>query len=267
MNVKIKLSILIILLCNVVVFAQKKYTLTGKVTAASDKMPIPGANLIIKDSKTGTITDFDGGFSISVSSGDKLQFSYLGYETKTISITNQSTLNIALSEAGNQLEQVVVIGYGTQKRANVTGSISKVTNTDLDQIPVSRVDDALIGQVAGVNIQQTNPGAGEAPTIKVRGQGSISFSSNPLIVVDGIVLGNDADFLSSLDMNDVESVEILKDASSSSIYGSRGANGVVMVTTKREKKVKPNFLITRIPVTNLYRELIFVYTRKMVKLC
>ncbi|MDG1870722.1 MAG: TonB-dependent receptor [Flavobacterium sp.] len=241
MNVKIKLSILIILLCNVVVFAQKKYTLTGKVTAASDKMPIPGANLIIKDSKTGTITDFDGGFSISVSSGDKLQFSYLGYETKTIAITNQSTLNIALSEAGNQLEQVVVIGYGTQKRANVTGSISKVTNTDLDQIPVSRVDDALIGQVAGVNIQQTNPGAGEAPTIKVRGQGSISFSSNPLIVVDGIVLGNDADFLSSLDMNDVESVEILKDASSSSIYGSRGANGVVMVTTKKGKEGKTKF--------------------------
>ncbi|MBE0393477.1 TonB-linked SusC/RagA family outer membrane protein [Flavobacterium sp. 7E] len=241
MNLKIKLSLLVILLFNVAVFAQKKYTVTGKVTASSDKLPIPGANLIVTNSKAGTVTDFDGAFSISVTSGDKLQFSYLGYETKTIVITNQTVLNVSLTEAGNQLEQVVVIGYGTQKRANVTGSISKVTNTDLDQIPVSRVDDALIGQVAGVNIQQTNPGAGEAPTIKVRGQGSISFSSNPLIVVDGIVVGTDADFLSSLDMNDVESVEILKDASSSSIYGSRGANGVVMVTTKKGKEGPTKF--------------------------
>lgn len=236
MNLKIKLSLLVILLYNISVFAQQKYTLKGKVTSVSDKAPIPGANVLVVNSTGGTVTDLDGSYSISVSSGDKLQFSYIGYTSQTIIITNQKVLNIALSDGQNQLEQVVVIGYGTQKKANLTGSISKVTNKDLDQIPTSRVDDALIGQVAGVNIQQTNPSAGEAPTIKVRGQGSISFSSNPLVVVDGIAVGTDADFLSSLDMNDVDSVEILKDASSSAIYGSRGANGVVMITTKKGKE-------------------------------
>ncbi|MEM9685967.1 MAG: SusC/RagA family TonB-linked outer membrane protein, partial [Bacteroidota bacterium] len=186
-------------------------------------------------------TDFDGNYSIAVKNGDILQFSYLGFITQTIKISGHRSLNITLEEDVNQLDEVVVIGYGTQKKANLTGSISKVVNENLDEIPVARVDDALVGQVAGVNIQMTNPAAGEAPTIRVRGQGSISFDSNPLIVVDGIAVGSDADFLSSLDMNDVESIEILKDASSSAIYGSRGANGVVMITTKKGKEGPTRF--------------------------
>lgn len=235
MNLKIKFTLLVALLFNVVAFSQTSYTLTGTVISASDKAPIPGANVVV-NSKGGTSTDFDGKYSIKVSIGDVVQFSFIGYNNKTVTITDQKTLNVVLTSSESQLEQVVVIGYGTQKKKNLTGSISKVSNKTLDQIPTARVDDALNGQVAGVTILQTNPTAGGAPTIKVRGQGSVSFAGSPLIVVDGVVLGNDADFLGSLDMNNVESIEILKDASSASIYGSRGAYGVVMITNKKGKE-------------------------------
>jgi len=241
MNFKMKLSLIVILLFNVAAFAQGSYTLKGKVISSSDKASLPGVNVMVTSSKVGVQTDFDGNYAISVTSGDVLQFTYMGFATQEVTITNQKSLDITLADGSNQLEQVVVVGYGTQKKGNLTGSISKVTNKDLDQIPVSRVDDALMGQVAGVNIQQTNPTAGGAPTIKVRGQGSISFAGSPLIVLDGVAVGNDADFLGSIDMNTVESVEVLKDASSSSIYGSRGANGVIMITTKKGKEGPTKF--------------------------
>jgi len=235
MNLKIKFTLLVALLFNVVAFSQTSYTLTGKVISGSDNAPIPGANVVV-NSKGGVSTDFDGKYLIKVKSGDVVQFSFIGYVSKTVTITNQKTLDLILTSSENQLEQVVVIGYGTQKKKNLTGAISKVSSKVLDQIPTSRVDDALNGQVAGVTILQTNPTAGGAPTIRVRGQGSVSFAGSPLIVVDGVVLGNDADFLGSLDMNNVDSIEILKDASSSSIYGSRGAYGVVMITSKKGKE-------------------------------
>ena len=241
MNLKIKISLLFVLLLNVGVYAQTSYTLTGKVLSAEDKVPIPGANIIVLNSKSGASTDFDGNYSLVVKPGDKVQFSYIGFKNQVITITNQKALTVSLSSSENQLEQVVIIGYGTQKKANITGSVSKVSNKDLDQIPVSRVDDALNGQVAGVTIQQNNPTAGGAPKIKVRGQGSLSFNGSPLIVVDGVVVGNDADFLGSLDMNSVESVEILKDASSSSIYGSRGSYGVILITSKKGKEGPATF--------------------------
>ncbi|NDP28866.1 MAG: TonB-dependent receptor [Flavobacterium sp.] len=258
MNLKTKLTLIVFFLFNVVVFAQDNYKLTGKVTDAKDNSPIPGVNVQMINSKAGTTTDFDGIYSIVVSKGDKIQFSFIGYASKTITITNEKTLDVKLSGEESQLEQVVVVGYGTQKRSNLTGSISKVTNKTLDQIPVSRVDDALSGQISGINIQQTNPTAGSAPTIKVRGQGSISFNSSPLIVVDGIAVGNDGDFLGSIDMNTVDSVEVLKDASSSSIYGSRGANGVIMITTKKGKEGITKFSYNTytgykfVPSTNIF---------------
>lgn len=241
MNLKMKLSLLVILLFNVAVIAQKRYDLTGKVTAESDSFPIPGVNINIINGQGGVATDFDGEYLISVKKGDEIQFSYLGFDAQSVIITDQKTINIVLREEANQLDQVVIQGYGTIKKSHLTGSISKVKNTALDQIPIARVDDALIGQVAGVNIQQTNPEAGGAPSIKIRGQGSISASSSPLIVVDGIPVGNDSDYLSSIDMNDIESVEVLKDAASTAIFGSRGANGVIMITTKRGKEGPPKF--------------------------
>ncbi|MGB5463797.1 MAG: TonB-dependent receptor [Aureibaculum sp.] len=239
MNLKTKLTIMVILLLNIPLFAQDSYTLTGTVVSQADQSPIPGVTILIQNTSTGTTTDFDGNYSIDVKNGDILQFSYIGFATQSVIITGQTTLNISLAEDVNALDEVVVVGYGTQKKSHLTGAISKVVNESLDQIAVSRVDDALIGQVSGVNIQATNAEAGGAPTITIRGVGSITADSGPALVVDGVVVSSD--FLGNLDMNDVESFEVLKDAASAAIYGSEGSNGVIMITTKSGKEGKTKF--------------------------
>ena len=239
MNLKVKLITVIALFFSVMIFAQEAYTIKGTVTSAVDNMPIPGANIIIVKTTRGTSSDFDGNYQLDVIKGDVIQFSYLGYVTQTIVIDSQKTLNVSLAEDTNALNEVVVIGYGTQKKSHLTGAISKVVNEDLDQIAVSRVDDALVGQVSGVNIQATEGEAGSAPTITIRGAGSITGNSTPLVVVDGLVV--DSDYLGSLDMNDVKSFEVLKDAASTAIYGSRGANGIIMITTKDGKEGDTKF--------------------------
>jgi TonB-linked SusC/RagA family outer membrane protein len=212
--------------------------INGSVSGA-DGLSIPGANILILGSSTGTTTDFDGNFSISVKSGDVLVVSYIGFLTQSITISNQTSLTIVLQSDTSELDEVVVVGYGTQRKTNLTGAISKVTNEKLDQIGVARVDDALIGQVSGVNIQATEGEAGSAPTIRIRGVGSINGGLDPLIVVDGMVVDND--YLGSLDINDIASFEILKDAASTAIYGSRGSKGVVMITSKDGKEGKTKF--------------------------
>ncbi|REE16947.1 TonB-linked SusC/RagA family outer membrane protein [Winogradskyella pacifica] len=239
MNLKVKLTTIIALLFSVMIFAQDSYTLTGTVTSAVDNMPIPGANIIIIKTTRGATTDFDGNYQLEVSKGDVVQFSYVGYVTQTVIIDAQTTYSVQLVEDANTLEEVVVVGYGTQKKSHLTGAISKVKNENLDQIAVARVDDALIGQVSGVNIQATSAEAGAAPTITIRGFGSIAADSGPAVVVDGIVVSSD--FLGSLNMNDVESFEVLKDAASAAIYGSEGANGVILITTKSGKEGKTRF--------------------------
>ena len=185
------------LLATTVLSAQS--VLNGTVSG-TDGQPIPGANVVVQNTNNGTTTDFDGNFSISVSSGDVLTVSYLGFATQNIIISNQTSLNIVLEADASELDEVVVVGYGTQKKSLITGAISKVTNENLDQIAVARVDDALIGQVSGVNIQATNAEAGGAPTITIRGFGSITADSGPAVVVDGVIV--DAEFLGNLDMND-----------------------------------------------------------------
>jgi len=239
MNLKTKLALMLLLLVNSMLFAQDSYTVSGTITSAADKSPIPGATILIKDSTKGTSSDFDGKYSIEVKNGDILQFSFIGYTTQAITINGQKTLNIVLVEDKNLLDEVVVVGYGTQKKSHLTGSISKVVNESLDQIAVARVDDALIGQVSGVNIQATNAEAGGAPTITIRGFGSITADSGPALVVDGIVVSSE--FLANIDMNDVESFEVLKDAASAAIYGSEGSNGVILITTKTGKAGKTKF--------------------------
>ena len=236
MNLKTKLTIMVILLLNIPLFAQDSYTLTGTVVSQADQSPIPGVTILIQNTTSGTTTDFDGNYSIDVKNGDILQFSYIGFVTQSITIAGQATLNISLAEDVNALDEVVVIGYGTSKKSHLTGSISKVVNDDLDQIASARVDDALVGQVSGVNIQATDGEAGAAPTISIRGVGSMAGDSTPLVVVDGVIVSSD--FLGSLNMNDVQSFEILKDAASSAIYGSKGANGIIMITTKQGKEGK-----------------------------
>lgn len=207
-------------------------TVTGVVKGA-DGESLPSVSVTQEGSTIGTATDMDGKYSIEVAKNATLVFASMGLKTQLVPVSGRTEIDVVLNEDSELLDDIVVIGYGSIKKSHLTGSVSKVKNEKLDQIPVARVDDALNGQISGVVIQQTNPAAGEAPTIQVRGQGSISFESNPLIVLDGIVVGNDADFLASLDMNDVESVEVLKDASSGAIYGSRGANGIIMITTKK----------------------------------
>lgn len=199
----------------------------------AQEAPLPGVTIKVKGEANGAVTDANGKFKIEAETEDILVFSFVGFTTKEVAINGRSSMDVVLEENLQQLEEVVVVGYGVQRKSHLTGSVSRVVNDQLDQIPLGRIDDALVGQVAGVNIQMTNPAAGEAPVIRVRGQGSISFDSNPLIVVDGIAVGTDADFLASLDMNDIESMEVLKDASAAAIYGSRGANGIVMITTKQ----------------------------------
>jgi TonB-linked SusC/RagA family outer membrane protein len=201
--------------------------------------PLIGVNVTIKNTANGTATDFDGKFTLDAQPGDTLVFTYIGYQMQEIPVGNQSIIDLSLTPDSETLDEIVVVGYGTQRKSHITGSVSKVTNENLDQIAVARVDDALIGQVSGVQIQASSAEAGAAPTILIRGFGSINANAGPAVVVDGLVVSSD--FLGNLDMNDIESFEILKDAASAAIYGSEGSNGVIMITTKSGQAGKTKF--------------------------
>ncbi|MEM9918448.1 MAG: TonB-dependent receptor [Bacteroidota bacterium] len=215
--------------------------ITGVVTSAEDGLPMIGVTIRVKGTSSGTITDTEGRFSLDVDEGTILVLSYTGFREQEFLVGASTTINIVMEPNVATLDEAVVIGYGTSKKSHLTGAISKVTNKDLDQIPIARVDDALVGRVSGVNIAATEGEAGSAPTIRIRGTGSMVASSSPLIVVDGLVVDND--FLGSLDMNEIESFEVLKDAASSAIYGSRGGNGVILITTKDGKEGKTKFTL------------------------
>lgn len=214
-------------------------TVTGTVTDADSGDPLIGVTVMKEGTTSGTVTDLDGRFTLEAEPTDNLVFSYTGMKTQVVTVGGQTVINVTLIADAELLDEVVVIGYGSQKKSHLTGAVSKVKNDKLDQIAVSRVDDALIGQVSGVNIQSTSAEAGQAPTITIRGVGSVNASSGPAVVVDGIVV--DASFLGNLDMNSVESFEILKDAASAAIYGSEGSNGVILITTKSGKEGKTQF--------------------------
>ena len=232
MNFKFKLTLLLLMLLSVSFYAQDTYLIKGVVSSQADNEPLPGVSVIIVNTIKGIDTDFDGNYSLKVKKGDVLQFSYVGFKNKKIPITGQKTLNVSLEEDANVLDEVVVVGYGTQKQKNLTNAVSKVSSEVLEKSITPRIDDALRGQVAGVNITTAGGEVGGDTRITIRGTGSISGTSAPLVVVDGIALGTDPDLLGSIDPNNVESIEVLKDASSTAIYGSRGANGVIIVTLK-----------------------------------
>ncbi|MEM7485509.1 MAG: TonB-dependent receptor [Bacteroidota bacterium] len=240
MSLKIKFFLVGLLLSNIQLFAQQTFTVSGTVTDAQ-QMPIPGVNIIILNTTSGTQTDFDGNFSLSVSDGEVLQFSYIGFSSQTVVVAGQTNLNIVLQEDVSQLDEVVVIGYGEQKQKNVTSALTKIGGEELENFAVARVENALQGKVAGLRIQTTSSEAGGDPQITLRGPGSITGSSSPLIVVDGIVLGNDPDLLATIDNNNIASLSVLKDAASVAIYGSRGANGVILVTLKEGVAGKTSF--------------------------
>ena len=237
MNVKCKLILFALLLVNLQLFAQDQYQLSGTVTDETNS-PVPGANIVVQGTSRGTQSDFDGNFQISVSNGETLVISYLGYLTQSIAITGQTELNVQLAEDTAQLEEVVVIGYGTLKKSSLTGAVAKIGGDDVAAIQANRVDDALAGKLPGVLIQNQSGEPGADPKIQIRAASSLSGDSNPLIVVDGYPISGS---LATVNPNDIESVEVLKDAASAAIYGSRGANGVILVTTKKGRTGKATF--------------------------
>ena len=227
-------------------FAQGK-VITGKVTSASG--PIPGVSVFVKGSPAnGTQSDASGAFKLTVSDDAKtLVFSFIGYKTKEVPITGQ-TINVNLDEENNTLSDVVVVGYGTQNRRDVTGSIAKVTAADLKDKPLTTVESALQGKAPGVFINSSSGKLGQALQIRVRGISSISASNQPLFVIDGVPIVSEAlgtyteadNPLAAISPDDIESMEVLKDAASAAIYGARGSNGVVLITTKKGKQGRTN---------------------------
>lgn len=193
--------------------------------------PIIGATVMVKGTATGTITDFDGNFSLDATDGANLEISYVGYQSQQIKAISGKLLAVTLKEDTEILDEVVVVGYGTQRKRDVTTSIASVRASDLKGQPVSSMAEAMAGKMPGVQITQGTGAPGSSLQIKVRGTGTITAGTSPLYVVDGVPLAKDQ--LNTFNMNDVESIEVLKDASSAAIYGSRGSNGVVLITTKK----------------------------------
>ncbi len=231
------LLILIFFLCSTAL-AQKK-TITGKVINQNGNDPLLGVNILAENQKGGTATKADGTYSITVDEKSTvLIFSYVGFTSQSVAIAGRTTIDVILMPAAALAEEVVVIGYGTQKKSSVTGAVAKYTNERLEETPSSRLDQALQGKIAGVQIQNVSPEAGSEPRVRVRGLSSINAGASPLVVVDGHPV---PDGLSFVNMADVQSVEVLKDAASSAIYGSRGASGVILITTKSGKANKTKF--------------------------
>lgn len=210
-------------------------TVTGVVMAEGDPDPVIGANIMVKGTTNGTITDFDGNFSLQAKSGDVLLISYMGYKSQEVKAT-ASPMRITLKPDNVMLEEVVAIGYGTMKKSDLTGAVTSVKADELMKAPVSGLDQALQGRAAGVTVTTNSGQPGEAATIRIRGIGSAIGGNDPLYVVDGVITSD----ISFLAPNDIQSMEILKDASATAIYGSRGANGVILVTTKSGGSGKAN---------------------------
>lgn len=200
----------------------------GRVTDSRGE-PLSDITVMLKGTSTGTTSDAEGRYAISVPSNGVLVFSNIGYSSREIPIDNRSVIDVVLQQNASDLNQVVVVGYGSLKRKDVTGSVGSVTGKDISDLSVTRVDQALSGKVAGVQVKSVSGQPGAAPQIRVRGIGSISAGTDPLYVVDGFPTDN----IQTLNPNDIASIDILKDASATAIYGSRGANGVVIINTKR----------------------------------
>lgn len=205
-------------------------TVTGKVTNVLGD-PLAGVSVTVRGTTRGTSTATDGGFTISVDVGETLDFTMVGYRVFSARISEENTVNVQLEAEVSNLNEIVVVGYGTQKRSTLTGAIASVNSKMLNELPVASVDQALQGRVAGLTVVN-NGGPGTTPIVRIRGISSISFASDPLYVVDGFPTGN----LSNFDARDIEQVEVLKDASAAAIYGSRATNGVVMITTKKGRR-------------------------------
>ena len=213
-----------------IVYAQ---TVSGVVSDASG--PIPGVNVLVKGTTTGTQTDFDGNYSLDVSSADAvLVFSFLGYATQEIPVNGQSTINVTLSEDVAQLNEVVVVGYGSTTKKEITSSVTKVSEEEFNQGTINNPSELLQGKVAGLSIYNKGGNPNEDATIRLRGISTVGSNSSPLIVIDDVIGAS----LNNIDPADIESMTVLKDGSAAAIYGTRGSAGVIIVTTKNGKAGK-----------------------------
>lgn len=212
--------------------AQDSYTLRGVVEDSTGE-PLTGASVLVKGTTNGVATDIDGNFALKVKNGDVISISYIGYKTEEIKVAGQNDVKVTLIEDTEVLDDVVVVGYGVQKKSDVTGSVTSVGKDRLSKLPVTNVLQAMQGATSGVTITQNSSIPGDAPSTLVRGQNSINANSGPYVVVDGIPLNNTGGSLADIAPSDIESIEILKDASATAIYGTNGANGVILVTTKK----------------------------------
>ena len=219
------------------VFAQQK--ITGVVKSQDDQESLPGVSVLIKGTQRGTVTDLDGVFNLEVSSGEVMVFSFVGYDSQEITVQSNTTdVQVFLEPTLSELGEVVVIGYGTQRKSDLTGAVGTVKGDVLQERPAASLNQALAGRITGVNVSVNSGRPGGRANIRIRGNTSVSVSNNPLYVIDGVILNatgltNGSTPIDYINPNDIASIEVLKDASSTAIYGARGANGVILVSTKR----------------------------------
>lgn len=235
-------------------------TVTGTVTDL-DNLPLPGTSVVEQGTSNGTTTDFDGNFSIETSEDAVLEFSYLGYATQEVPVNDQTSLQVSLTEDAAQLDEVVLVGYGSQRKKDLTGAVTSVKSEDFNQGVVTSPEQLIQGKVSGVNVTGASGEPGSGQNITIRGVGSVRSGSTPLFVVDGFALDNSStgaptNPLNFINPQDIESIDILKDASATAIYGSRGANGVVLITTKKGKSgISTMQISSNIGISNISREI------------
>lgn len=240
-----KKLLLLLLLLPFSVLAQS--TLSGMVSEKTSGLPLPGVNVTVEGTQNGSATDFDGKFKLSnVKKGDKIVFSYIGYKDFSIVYNAQSEIAVSMEEDSSELDEVVVIGYGSVKKKDATGSVTSVTSKDFNRGAIVSADQLLTGKAAGVRITNNGGQPDSAPNIRIRGGASLNANSSPLLVIDGIPVDNTTPAgvgnpLSLINPNDIESFTILKDASAAAIYGSRASNGVIIITTKKGSSGQPEF--------------------------
>ncbi|MFW5760270.1 MAG: TonB-dependent receptor plug domain-containing protein, partial [Cyclobacteriaceae bacterium] len=234
--------------------------ISGKVTSYEDNEPLPGVNILVKNKNMGTVTDLEGNFSLNaVSSEDVLVFSSVGYTREEVLVGNRSVIDVSLVQDLTQLQELVVIGYGEQERKDLTGSVASIKSKEITQVTTPSLDNAIQGQIPGVQVFAASGAPGGSMQVLIRGASSVTGNNIPLYVIDGIPLFGDDNLLSknisdgagpnpeapaisilsSINPDDIESIDVLKDASATAIYGARAANGVVIITTKRGKAGKP----------------------------
>jgi len=249
---KIALMLLSIALVGMLTVEAQVRRITGTVTSTGDGNPIPGVSVVVKGTTLGTVTNIDGEYQVDVpADAETLIFSFVGMETQEVSIGESSNINVQLQSATIGVEEVMVVAYGTISREAKTGSVTQVNTDQIADVPVSSFDKVLSGKLAGVTVTATSGQPGAASQIRIRGTSSINAGNEPLYVIDGVpVMSGDQSYftntsnaLSMLNPNDIESVTVLKDAAAASIYGSRAANGVILVTTKSGQSGKTRFSV------------------------